>query len=437
MTRIEPALFSICLLLAALFGSACGDDSTEDVSPDGGDADTDTDTDADTDADGDADTDTDTDTDTGTGVDTSCDGVISFPDPALEHKVREAIGKPVGDIVAEDLADLTVLYATLGYPTLIEDLTGLQCAPALEHLMLDKNHIQETWPLAALTNLLSVNLEHNQSLSDLSGFGAQQQLWSLVLNETSVTDLSAIGGLIGLEWLQVGYTPLSDLTPVAGLTALERLYVRGTQVSDLSPLAGLGSLVFLDAGSAQITAIPPLDGMTALEELDLSQNQIADISGLSGLVGLKWLVLGGNSVSDVSSLSGLMDLQYLELGLNDIHDASSLGSLNLLEELHIYSNDLSDLSFVSGMASLRVLVAEGNSIVSLEPLSSGLAEIERIWLASNLITDLTSLVENPSISAGVLVRLVLNPLDCDAQAANIQALLDRGVVLYCDCDECY
>jgi internalin A len=413
MTRIDPAFFSICLLLAALFGSACGDDSTEDASPDGGDADTDTDTDADGDAD------TDTDTDTGTGVDTSCDGVIAFPDEELEKRVRYAIDKLEGDITLEDVEQLAILGLSNYYPIpnqpYIKDLTGVQCMTGLVFFTCAYHDIIDLWPLESLDQLEHVSFKMNPNLASLA----------------------ELDDLPNLTWLDVSYTAVSDLAPLAGLTALETLYVGGTQVSDLSPLAGLGSLVLLDASSAQIETIPPLDGLTSLEELDLSQNQIADLSGLSGLVGLKRLVLSGNSVSDVSSLSGLMALQYLELGLNNVHDASSLGSLNLLEELHTYSNDLSDLSFVSGMTSLRVLVADGNSIVSLEPLSNGLAEIEQIWLASNLITDLTSLVENPNIGAGVQVRLVLNPLDCGAQAANIEALLDRGVWLSCDCDQCY
>ena len=45
---------------------------------------------------------------------TACDGVVDFPDPNLEQAIRDAIGKPTGDIYGDDLLGLTSLVSPLG-----------------------------------------------------------------------------------------------------------------------------------------------------------------------------------------------------------------------------------------------------------------------------------------------------------------------------------
>ena len=59
--------------------------------------------------------------------------------------------------------------------------------------------------------------------------------------------------------------------------------------------------------------------------------------------------------------------------------------------------------------------------------------IEKIRLEENALTDLTPLVQNPGIGAGDTVDISDNPLDCDTQAANLDALNNAGVVLTSDC----
>jgi internalin A len=49
------------------------------------------------------------------------------------------------------------------------------------------------------------------------------------------------------------------------------------------------------------------------------------------------------------------------------------------------------------------------------------------------VGDLSPLVANPGVGAGDTINLPGNPIDCAAQAANIQALRDRGVDLRVDC----
>jgi len=154
-------------------GDDSGDDSGADTDTDTDtDADTDTDTDTDTDsdididsdadADSDSDTDSDTDTGTDTGPDFSCQDPIIFPDPILEGKIRDAIDKPFGDILHDDIDDIEVLYLDGYLYDHIQDITGLQCVTSLKELNLNTNLIQNITPLSALESLEELSIAGNQ-----------------------------------------------------------------------------------------------------------------------------------------------------------------------------------------------------------------------------------------------------------------------------------
>jgi len=87
-----------------------------------------------------------------------------IPDANLEAVVREAIGKPMGDIYPSDLAGLTYLYASSRD---ISDVTGLEHCTSLEFLHLDDNQINDISPLANLTSLTELDLDGNQ-ISDIA-----------------------------------------------------------------------------------------------------------------------------------------------------------------------------------------------------------------------------------------------------------------------------
>ena len=82
--------------------------------------------------------------------------VVSFPDPNLEAAVRQAVGRPTGDILSTDLEALTSLdISGLG----ISDLTGLEQCRNLTSLDLRDNQISDISPLVLLTNLTELELE--------------------------------------------------------------------------------------------------------------------------------------------------------------------------------------------------------------------------------------------------------------------------------------
>ena len=80
----------------------------------------------------------------------TADQVITFPDPNLEAAIREAIGKPTGDIYQSDLASLTILDAAARG---IQSLDGLEYCSNLTELYLQCNQIGDVSPLQNLISL--------------------------------------------------------------------------------------------------------------------------------------------------------------------------------------------------------------------------------------------------------------------------------------------
>jgi len=119
----------------------------------------------------------------------SADAIVSFPDPGLEVAIREAIGKPTGDILESDLVGLTELYAVSRG---ISDLTGIgHCSDLLE-LNLTDNRISDLTPLVGLTKLTELYLIYNPSLSNLAPIAVLTQLPALRL-----LNLEGSGGILG------------------------------------------------------------------------------------------------------------------------------------------------------------------------------------------------------------------------------------------------
>ena len=135
------------------------------------------------------------------------DGVVVFPDPELEKRIRSEIDKPAGDIYQSDLANLTTLRADFRG---ITDLTGLEYCTGLTEISLAYNEISDISPLSSLVNLTTLSLHKN-----------------------GVSDLTPLSGLTGLTSLSIADNQVSDITPLSGLTGLTELHVSENQIDDL------------------------------------------------------------------------------------------------------------------------------------------------------------------------------------------------------------
>lgn len=157
------------------------------------------------------------------------DEVVGFPDRNLEAAIREAIGKPAGDIYCSELERISMLdMDSRG----IANLSGLHCC----------------------TNLAVLSLWNNQ-----------------------ITDLSPLSGLTSLAFLYLGRNPISDISPLSKLTNLKGVNLGSDFVSDVSPLVTLTSLTHLWLAHNNISDISPLlanTGLDAGDTLDLAYNPL-------------------------------------------------------------------------------------------------------------------------------------------------------------------
>jgi hypothetical protein len=246
---------------------------------------------------------------------------ISFPDQNLEAAIREAVGKPTGDIYEADVANLTSLYAP---ERGIVALTGLEHATSLTHLYLDSNNISDISPLANLSSLTDLYLGCNE-IGDISQLGNLTSLRLLRLDSNNVSDVTPLANLSGLADLYLGANRICNVSGLANLTGLTLLRLDSNQISDISPLAGLSSLTELDLGRDQIGDISPLGELTSLTDLDLHSNHISDISALVDLTSLTSLRLDSNQISDISPLLiniRLGEGDQVDLGYNPLSDSS-------------------------------------------------------------------------------------------------------------------
>ncbi len=215
----------------------------------------------------------------------SPDDVIVFDDTTLEASIREALGKPQGDITRADAETLTEL-----------ELSQQGVDP-------DQPYIYSLSALQYFTNLTYLGL----------GYAVQNAQDAL-----APIDLSAIANLTNLESLQMAGVVIDDLSPLAKLERLTSLTLyNGGQPLDLSPLSGLVNLESLTLRNNKISDLTPLAGLIKLRYLDLEGNQITDVSPLAGLTGLNRLYLTDNPITDFSPLAELRaNLEEWDFQLN-------------------------------------------------------------------------------------------------------------------------
>jgi Leucine-rich repeat (LRR) protein/uncharacterized protein YraI len=351
---------------------------------------------------------------------TPADQVVTFPDPNLEAAIRQAIGKPAGDIYQSDLDGLTSLSATSRN---IVNLSGLEHCTSLTYLDLGANQISDISPLSSLTSLAWLSLWSNQ-ISDISPLSSLTSLIGLNLGYNQISNISPLSNLASLTGLTLVYNQISDISPLLSLTNLSALWLSGNQISDISPLSSLTGLTTLLLDANQISDISPLLSLTSLTELWLNANQISDISPLSTLTNLSALWLSGNQISDISPLSSLTSLEMLWLGGNQISNISPFSQLANLKGLYLDDNQIID---ITPLASLTKL-GEASYYWCLEE-REGVAIC--LGLQNNHVSDVQPLISNAGLAQGGGIDLRGNPLSANSLNTYIPQLQARGVtVLY-------
>ena len=204
------------------------------------------------------------------------DAIVHFPDPNLEAAIREAIGKPTGNIYQSDLVGLTFLDASKRG---INNLTGMEHCTSLRFLNLEENQINNIEALIGMTNMRLLFLCGNQ-ISNIEPLAGMTNLIALVLHQNQISNIEPLTELIEIQQLFLYNNQISNIEPLIGMTNLRDLHLGWNQISNIEPLVGLINLRWLHLGYNQIGNIEPLVGLTNLDDLFLIANQISNIKPL-------------------------------------------------------------------------------------------------------------------------------------------------------------
>ncbi len=139
------------------------------------------------------------------------DIVVTFPDLAVESRVRGMLSIPTAEIHRSDMLNLGGTFD--GNSAGISSLAGLQYAVNLPEMLLADNSVSDLAPLGSLHHLLSLQMAWND-----------------------LVDISPLAGATGLRGLILAHNQISDISALSGLHDLHIVYLEGNQISDLTPL---------------------------------------------------------------------------------------------------------------------------------------------------------------------------------------------------------
>ena len=225
--------------------------------------------------------------------------------------------------------------------------------------------------LEQMENLVSLNLEGNSEISDLSPLGNLTKLQSLVLPcPSGISDLTPLASLTELTaFRMVGNwnnsapaNQVKDFSPLSNLTNLTDLELVVTGLEDLSFVSGLTNLTVLRLmGTVTAEDLTTLSGLTNLTELQVHTSGTKTAAGIEGLVNLQQLKIMDESQSlyqdDLTCLSGMINLKVVRFQVNGLKSFHGIENLTQLEEADFYGQDaaFTDLDPFRNLTKLEYL----------------------------------------------------------------------------------
>ncbi|MBN2717029.1 MAG: leucine-rich repeat domain-containing protein [Deltaproteobacteria bacterium] len=182
-----------------------------------------------------------------------CDGVIDFPDPAMEAAVRRNIGNPLGSITVRLVKDISGLGAASEHEAEapIVDLTGIHCLPKLQEVDLRFNQVEDATPLIPLRHLVWLQMDGN-NVSDTAPFAQMDSVTGLVLSNNHIDDLTYLAKMASLDYLDVNHNQISDVSPLANAQKLREMQVVDNPINDFSPLVTCTALEYVSIDASQV-----------------------------------------------------------------------------------------------------------------------------------------------------------------------------------------
>lgn len=374
------------------------------------------------------------------------DEIVAFPDPVMEWKVREALGKPEGDITAGDAAQVTALriqnewQPQIPDDVIVKDIQGLQYFINLRELDAGFNDIGDISPLSGLSQLREINLGGNP-VGDIDALAGLTNLERLTLFGGRFNNINPLAGLTSMRSLHLGNLPVYDLSPLAGLTNIDHLYTGGCGIEDISPLAGMTNMYRLELTDNYIKDLTPLAGMANLIMLKLANNPIQDYSPIQdifpklqekdfelgqvfdvdvplkpenpdaevpiGDAGLEAILREATGVSDRAlTQRDLCTVGKLVPGdqslWENVSDLSPLRYCLNMEGIVIDRSQVSDLSPLSGLTKLRGIRIDNSMVSDLSPLA-GRTSLTGVEFPRNQIEDISALATLPGLERAELI----------------------------------
>ena len=175
------------------------------------------------------------------------DGPVSIPDANLRAAIEAALGKASGATIT--VADMKTLTRLVVQNKEIRDLTGLESVsnltrldlgweePKPGHVPTNSNEISDLAPLSGLTQLISLDLAHN-NISNISVLSSLTHLTSLDLEFNNISDVSALAGMTNLTSLRLDANNITDISSLSALTNMDWLNIGFNNLTDVSPLSG-------------------------------------------------------------------------------------------------------------------------------------------------------------------------------------------------------
>ena len=347
--------------------------------------------------------------------------VCDRAEPILEAIVEE-VGKPCGEIAAEDLASIRVLTPRsfiffdeldlekrrLG-PGAFDGLTGL--------VSLDLTHMEltglEPGVFDGLLKLTSLDLSDNMlrvlRSGTLDGAPNLAHLKLMPNPELAALEPGAFHGLpnlqqIVLQEFRTSEDSLSELKAgtFEGLSGLWSMTIAFQPITKVEPGAfrGLSSLYSLLLGRFPLKTLEPgvFDGLPNLNVLHFSFNEgltKLPLGLFDGLVKLDTLSLKSNGIETLEPglFDGLIELDGLSLSGNKLKTLKPgvFGGLAELKQLVLNENELRSLKpgLFDGFSKLTLMSLSDNRLATVHPnLFRGLDSLKAVDLGGNELTTI-------------------------------------------------
>ena len=283
---------------------------------------------------------------------------------AIAGVLEKSIDEPITIKEMESFRKLD-LVSELTSSKKIKDLTGLEYAINLEILWISNNEVSDLSPLAGLTKMIQMSMEHNP-----------------------ITSFSALTNMEELQGIQISHNNIiNDITPLAGKAKLRGVLIWGCPITDISPLTDLPSIEYIDLCGNQISEIPSFENAPKLKKLYIYNNKVSDVSILKNHTQLERLNLRDNNITDISALAALTNLKWIDLTNNPITDFSPLAELS--QTTNIIAGDVNIPD-----RNLRAAIADalGKDITGVLPITfEDMATLTTLRASDKDIKDLTGL----------------------------------------------